>query len=140
VADASFLGDGRVALAELDDASARLRFVDSEGIELGVVELGEAAGLEIAGERAPGRLVLTIRRGSGGEDRTTLCEVDTNSSPAGVTVLDEVAGRLWRGYTWLSARHQGTAGAFVDDRGNLRRFDFQSGSWRVLVGPGSTDR
>ncbi len=136
-----FLSGGRMVVAGIAGASARLLFFEGEKAPARAIELGPAASVVLGGEIAPGRVAVALNPFRGNDERARkawkLAVVDMSaemviSSLEGLVPADR--------FSWWSAplppAEAGSAAStlFLDANGRLVRLDPATGAQTVLLG------
>jgi len=133
-ADADFLADGRIALAEIRERDVRLRVFRADGSAERSVELGPATLALLGGEPERGRLFVGLRHLPRGDSVAIDLETGTVVPFPGLFP----ARRGWVGHRVLSPARpvEGSYDAtlFVADSGELVRLDPDKGVRQVLLG------
>jgi len=137
-ADAGFLSDGRIALAETGPSGAQVRLFSGDGHELAAVPLGRARFVRLDGEPMRGRLAVGLIAAPFGA--SDLAVVDTEA--ARLVRVEKGLGPL-RSWDWFAggSLEHGAAGSpgsrvFLDENGALVRLDPESGERRMIL-PGA---
>lgn len=137
-----FLSGGRMAVAGLAGASARLLFFEGEKAPARSIELGPAASLVLGGEVAPGRVAVALNpfrsNDAGSLSRWKLFILDATSgknvsSADGLVPADRFS---WWFSPVLPPAESGSPASklFLDASGALVRLDPATGKQEVLLG------
>lgn len=136
------LSGGRVVVAGIAGASARLYFFEGERAPARSIELGAAASLVLGGEVAPGRVAVALNSFRSNDERSRrawkLAFVDVatgavSPGPDGLVPADRFS---WWFSQVLSAGEAGFPASklFLDASGALVRLDPATGKQEVLLG------
>jgi hypothetical protein len=137
-----FLSGGRLVVAGIAEASARLRFFESEKAPARTIDLGPARTVVLGGEIAPGRVAVALSpfKNSDRWSRSSgrLVFVDMASG----TIVPSTNGLVPAGrFSWwfspaLPPAEAGLASStlFLDANGRLVRLDPATGAQTVLLG------
>jgi len=137
-----FLSGGRMAVAGIAGASARLLFFESEKAPARSIELGPAASIVLGGEIAPGRVAVALNSFRSNDGRSLrawkLAFVDVaagavSPGPDGLVPADRFS---WWFSPVLSPADAGSPASklFLDGDGALVRVDPASGRQEILLG------
>lgn len=141
---ARFLYDGRIVVAENDDAGGRLRLYDRDGVELQVLELGRRPILQLGAEAVAGKLAATAGRGAGNDDQRATVDSDVllvdlatgTSETIGTGMTPLAATTPWANAADFGPPEPGSAATrlFQDERGALLAYQPAGGGWRLVAG------
>jgi len=137
-----FLSGGRMVVAGIAGASARLLFFEGEKAPARAIELGPAASVILGAEIAPGRVAVALNSFRSNDERAQrawkLAFVDVatgavSPGPDGLTPADRFS---WWQSAVLPPAEAGTEAStlFLDASGALVRLDPATGAQTVLLG------
>jgi hypothetical protein len=131
--DASFLADGRVAVAEGLPSGVQVRLFGPDGREQASAALGRARSVRLGGEPAPGRLAVVLETSPFGPSDVALVDTGTLRLVRVEKGLAPVRARFFPEFASPLAAGNPGASLFTDENGALVRLDPGSGGRRMIL-------